>query len=298
MLATMGRRLWFLLLSLTVPGFMGPGFMGPALARADGVSLAKAAYQAQQQGQWDEAIRLYGAALDAGDLNLKGQILVIGLRANALGIRGRHDEAIRAFDTAIGLDPSSPLAYIGRGMVHLQQGDSDLAIADDEAALKLAPEDRFARANRALALFYAGRFAGAAEDYAFVHAHDPTDAGFLLWLHISRGRAGTDDMASFRQDATGIDTSSWPGPAVSYFLRKASAEEVTAAADQGSKAERLQQGCDAGFYLGEDALLRGDKAGAQERFRKVLADCALYRANYVYFSRTYGAAAAELTRLP
>lgn len=293
MLGAMGRRPWFLLLLfLAVPGIAAPG-----LARADGLALAKAGYQAQQQGQWDEAIRLYGAALEAGDLDPKGQLLVTGLRGNALGIRGRYDEAIEAFDTAIRLDPSSPLAYVGRAMVHLQKGEGDLAIADDEAAIKLAPEDGFAHANRALALFYAGRFADAAEDYAFVHAHDPTDPGFLLWLHIARRRAGTDDTASFRKDAAAIDATSWPGQAVSYFLGQVTAEALTAAADQGNPAVRLQQGCDAGFYLGEDALLRGDKAAAESWFRKVLADCALYRTNYVYFSRAYGAVAAELTRL-
>jgi hypothetical protein len=60
----------------------------------------------------------------------------------------------------------------------------------------------------------------------------------------------------------------------------------------------LQQGCEARFYLGQSALLKGDKSAAEAQFRKVLSDCDLYRSNYVYFSRAYGAAAAELKRLP
>jgi lipoprotein NlpI len=284
------RRLWWLLLLFFVTAPVG--------ARADGFALAKQGFQAQKQGQWDEAIRPYGAALDAGDLDDKGRLLVMGLRANALGIRGRYDEAVQAFDAAIRFDPSSPLAYVGRGMVHLQMGEADLAIADDEAALKIAPEDPFAQANRALALFYLGRFEAAAEGYAIVHAHDPSDAGFLLWLHIARARSGADDTAAFRQDAGAIDPARWPGPAVVFFLGQAKAEEVTAAADRGSKAERLQQDCEAGFYLGEAALLQGDRSAAEAQFRKVLTDCDLYRSNYVYFSRAYGAAAAELKRLP
>jgi lipoprotein NlpI len=289
----MGRLRWLLLLLvLAVPSLV------PGPARADGVQLARAGYRAQQQGQWDEAIRLYGAALDAGDLDDKGRFLVMGLRGSALAIRGRYDEALQAFDALIALDPANPLAHVGRGMVHLQRGEAELAIADDAAAIALAPDEPFAHANRATALFYLGRFAEAAADYAFVHAHDPTDAGFLLWLHIARGRAGTDDAAAFRQDAAAIDAKTWPGPAVAYYLGQATAAEVGAAAGQGSTAERLQQGCDADFYLGEDALLKGDKAAAQSLFRKLLAGCALYRTNYVYFSRAYGAAAAELKRLP
>jgi hypothetical protein len=72
MLATMGRRPWFLLPLFPVV----LGIAAPDLARAEGLSLAKAGYQARQQGQWDEAVRLYGAAFDAGDLDRKGQLLV------------------------------------------------------------------------------------------------------------------------------------------------------------------------------------------------------------------------------
>jgi lipoprotein NlpI len=271
--------------------------MSPGQARADGVALANAGHQAQLQGQWDEAIRLYTAALDSGDLNSKGRLLVMGLRANALGVRGRTDEAIAGFDAVIAADPQNPAPYVGRGMVHLQRGDAELAIADDDAAIRIAPQDSFARANRAMAAFYLGKFAEAAEDYAIVQAGDPGDAGFLLWLHLARARAGLEDDAAFQRAAAAIDVNSWPGPAVAYFRGRATAAQVEAAAI-GSKAEQLQQGCDAGFYLGEDALIQGRKDEAKQRFTKVLADCDLYRSNFIYFSRSYGAAAAELKRLP
>ena len=43
---------------------------------------------------------------------------------------------------------------------------------------------------------------------------------------------------------------------------------------------------------------RGAQDEAKQRFAKVLSDCDLYRSNFIYFSRSYGAAAAELKRLP
>jgi lipoprotein NlpI len=277
---------------------VSPVLMGPGAAHADGVALANAGHQAQLQGQWDEAIKLYGAALDAGDLNPKGRLLVMGLRANALGVRGRTEEALAGFDAVIAADPQNPAPYVGRGMIHLQRGEADLAIADDDAAIRIAPQDSFARANRAMAAFYLGKFAEAADDYAIVQANDPGDAGFLLWLHLARARAGIDDAAAFERAAAAIDPKDWPGPVVAYFRGRATADQVEAAAGLGSKAEQLQQGCDAGFYLGEDALIQGRKDEAKQRFAKVLADCDLYRSNFVYFSRTYGAAATELKRLP
>ncbi len=280
---------WLLLLFFLV---------SPGQARADGVALANAGHQAQLQGQWDEAIRLYDAALATSDLNPKGRLLIMGLRANALGVRGRTEEAIAGFDAVIAQDPQNPAPYVGRGMVHLQRGEAELAIADDDAAIRIAPQDSFARANRAMAAFYLGKFAEAAEDYAIVQAGDPGDAGFLLWLHLARARAGLEDDAAFQRAAAAIDVNSWPGPAVAYFRGRATAAQVEAAAAIGSKAEQLQQGCDAGFYLGEDALIQGRKDEAKQRFTKVLADCDLYRSNFIYFSRSYGAAAAELKRLP
>jgi lipoprotein NlpI len=280
---------WLLLLLFLVNA-------GPA--RADGVALANAGHKAQLQGQWDEAIRLYDAALASGDLNPKGRLLIMGLRANALGVRGRTEEAIAGFDAVIAEDPKNPAPYVGRGMVRLQRGEAELAIADDDTAIRIAPQDSFARANRAMAAFYLGKFAAAAEDYAIVQANDPTDAGFLLWLHLARARAGIEDDAAFERAAGAIDVNSWPGQVVAYFRGRATAAQVEAAAALGSKAEQLQQGCDAGFYLGEDALIQGRKDEAKQRFAKVLADCDLYRSNFVYFSRSYGAAAAELKRLP
>ena len=289
------RKLGWILLLLSL---MSPVVLSPGAARADGVALANAGHQAQLQGQWDEAIRLYTAALDSGDLNPKGRLLVMGLRANALGVRGRTEEAIAGFDAVIAADPQNPAPYVGRGMIHLQRGEAELAIADDDAAIRIAPQDSFARANRAMAAFYLGKFEDAAKDYAIVQAGDPGDAGFLLWLHLARGRAGIEDDAAFQQSAAAVDPKDWPGPVVAYFRGRATADQVEAAAAIGSKAEQLQQGCDAGFYLGEDALIQGRKDEAKQRFAKVLADCDLYRSNFVYFSRTYGAAAAELKRLP
>jgi hypothetical protein len=54
------------------------------------------AIQAQLQGQWDEAIRPMAPHSMPGDLNPKGRLLIMGLRANALGVRGRTRRRSRA----------------------------------------------------------------------------------------------------------------------------------------------------------------------------------------------------------
>src|SRR5262249_9698943 len=123
-------------------------------------------------------------------------------------------------------------------------------------------------------------------------------AHWALWLHLSRARAGADDQAEFQANARAIAVKDWPGPVLAFYLGQASKAEVEQAAAAGeTKAWRLQQGCDASFYFAEDQLLRARKDEAKRLFQKVLEDCQLYRANYMYFSRSYGAAKAELARL-
>jgi lipoprotein NlpI len=284
----LGWLILLLLIALAVPN----------LAWGDGVALAKAGLAAQAQGQWAEAIKLYGQALAAGDLSDASRFKVMGLRANALGVQGRHEEAMAEFAEVIRLDPEDPSAYIGRGIVHLQRGENELAIADDNAALERAPASSFAHVNRATALFYAGRFAEAAADFAYVRKGDPGDAHWTLWLHLARARAGAEDQAEFAANAQAIEGKDWPGPVVAYYLGQASAAEVEQAAAAGeTKAWRLQQGCDVSFYFAEEKLLRAEKDEAKRLFQKVLEDCQLYRGNFMYFSRSYGAAKAELARL-
>src|SRR5262249_49661040 len=158
--------------------------------------------------------------------------------------------------------PNDPKPLIGRGMVHLQKGELDAAIGDDDAALQLAPNDIFARGNRALAAFYGGDFAAAAEDYGYLHTNDPRDAEDLLWLHVAPTRAGTDDDAAFRKDAPAVDAAAWPGPVIPVLLGQATEAELRAAADQGTRAARIQHSCDASFFLGEEALRQGQNEEA------------------------------------
>jgi tetratricopeptide (TPR) repeat protein len=150
-------------------------------------------------------------------------------------VRGRTEEAIAGFDAVIAADPQNPAPYVGRGMIHLERGEADLAIADDDAALGIAPQDSFARANRAMAAFYLGKFEDAAKDYAIVQAGDPGDAGFLLWLHIARaGGHGT-----MRVSTTPPPSTPRTGRAGRRLFRgRATAAQVEAAAAIGSKAER------------------------------------------------------------
>jgi lipoprotein NlpI len=266
-------------------------------ARADGLDLTKAGLAAQQQGGWDEALQLYTQALDAADLPVKSRARVLGLRANAHGVKGLYDKATVDFAAAMEITPNDPAPYVGRSIVHRQMGDYSRAIADDDAALGLAPDFTLAYTNRGLANFYAGRFAAAAEDFTRSQAADPGEPDFVLWLHLSRARAGQDDAAELARNAAKIDLRHWAGPAVALFLGRIKPDELAAAAADKNPTIQLQQGCEASFYLGEDALLHGRGDDANRLFQSVLDACALYKTTYASFCQAYGAAREELKRI-
>jgi tetratricopeptide (TPR) repeat protein len=68
-------------------------------------------------------------------------------RGNALADLGRPDEAIGAFDKAVGLDPGYEKAWYNKGVLLLGQGKFKEALGCFDEALDLVPHDE--RALRA-----------------------------------------------------------------------------------------------------------------------------------------------------
>ena len=72
-------------------------------------------------------------------------------------MRGDTDRAIADFDAAVKLDPNDAIAVNNRGLRHRNKGDADRAIADFSAAIKLKPDYVNALYNRGTAYFDAAR---------------------------------------------------------------------------------------------------------------------------------------------
>ena len=69
----------------------------------------------------------------------------------ALGIAGKHQEALEAFVKAIDLDPKYSWAYMNRGIAHANLGDHRQAIRDYDRAIDLDPNIALAYMNRGIA---------------------------------------------------------------------------------------------------------------------------------------------------
>ena len=133
------------------------------------------------------------------------------------------------------------------------------------------------------ARFNQGEFAAAALDLQ--EAVDGTDAYPILWLYLSRARAGRQDAKrDLEQGVAGLKPEQWPFPVVKLFLEQGTPEAMVAAAD------KPEERCEAQYYLGQWLLLRDDRANSIEALRNAVKSCPKN-------SIEYAGALAELKRL-
>src|SRR5256714_3907072 len=83
---------------------------------------------------------------------------------NVLIELGRREDGVRALSEAIRLQPQNAATYIYRGYGHAPAADHDTALADFDAAVRLAPNREFALHNRATALIALNRHQEARPD--------------------------------------------------------------------------------------------------------------------------------------
>ena len=91
--------------------------------------------------------------------------------------RGRTDLAIADFDEAIRLEPEWPLPVLNRGMAYRAAGRLPEALKDFKRASELAPRDPLAYFDRGLALLDLGALSRAHDAFGLALRVDPNHAG-------------------------------------------------------------------------------------------------------------------------
>jgi len=82
----------------------------------------------------------------------------------ALVMEGKYNEAIKAFDKAIELNPRDAVAYNNRGAAYGQIGNFKQQIEDSNKAIEINPEDAVAYNNRGVAYGELGNYEQEIED--------------------------------------------------------------------------------------------------------------------------------------
>jgi tetratricopeptide (TPR) repeat protein len=124
------------------------------------------------QGKYDEAIQAYDAAigLDPNDANVWNN------KGNALSKLGKYDGAIQAYDAAIRLEPNFALTWIYKGDALFHQNKYDEAIQVYDEAIMLAPNYTLAWRQKGNTLFVQKKYDEAIQAYDEAIRLDPNNA--------------------------------------------------------------------------------------------------------------------------
>ena len=222
-----------------------------------------------QQGEFDRAIRDFDRAIALEP----GLVVAWKNRGLAHKNKGDFERALADYDQAILLSPSDARLYNDRGIAYTGMNDLTRAVQDFDRAIALKSDHALAIKNRGRTHFYLGNFAQAAADLQRGLSLDSTNTYVVIWLHLARQRLKQDDAADFVAHLALADSVHWPAPVARYFLGMLSADSLRAlAVDTDSQAQKDQR-CAVAFYLGEAALLRGQRDEAVPLFEETRASC-------------------------
>jgi tetratricopeptide (TPR) repeat protein len=194
------------------------------------------------------------------------------LRAEAYRLQDKLDAAQTDIDKVVDLSPQDATAYFTRALIYQDRGKLRDALDDLETGLKYAPGDFDARLHTGLVQWELGRFDDAATTFEQVVKMRPANAYGVLWLEITRIKAGKadDDLA---RNAAGLDGTKWPAPVVNVFLGKATPDQAIQAASQAGADLTQNQTCEANFYIGEWQLFHQNEALAKPMLQAAAANC-------------------------
>lgn len=194
-------------------------------------------------------------------------------RAFAYRLQGDFDRAIADYSAAIKRSPTLLAAYNDRGTAYRLKGDFDYAIADHGQAIRLDPKLAGSYYRRGFAYYLAGTLPQALADLTQANSLDPTEAHLALLLDIVAQRSKL--QSRLKQLSAKVNMSAWPAPVIRLYLAQLTAEAVLSAANDPDTTTKRGQVCEANFYTGELALLRGNTDDATRLFTLASSDCPL-----------------------
>ena len=213
------------------------------------------------------------------------------------GLAGGGDRAaaLRTLDNALQRKPGDPSLTIAQAQVYMQIADFQRALGLLDTALASATpsERRSALFYRGHANFNLGNYAQAADDFDASLAGRPnfkSKQAPLLWRYAAQVRARRDARGALVRDVGAESLNEWPGPILRFLMGKGTAGELEVAAESDDGAKRANGKCPAAFFIGMDAVRRGDKQRAREQFQLAQARCPTV-------SELNWAASSELKRL-
>jgi tetratricopeptide (TPR) repeat protein len=180
---------------------------------AGGIDDLEAGTRAHNQGNYDEALRLYTKAITAGELAPQ---YVQALRQRA-AIWTEHkkdfDRGIADLSESLRLDPQDAASLAHRGSAWREKKDFERAIADYSEAILVDPKETFAWNRRGVVYLMLGDYRAAIADFNSAIKIWPEDSNSLFGRGLARRMMG--DQAGGEADMAAA-TKAYPPVAESY----------------------------------------------------------------------------------
>ncbi len=214
------------------------------------------------------------------------------------GLAGGGDRAaaLRTLDHGLARKPNDSWLLVAQAQVLMQIADFSRAtgMLDSAIAGATGPIDRrLAVFYRGHANFNLGNYQQAAEDFD-VSLEGLTTAKTRLngdlWRYAAQVHTKQDARGVLNKDIGNENLYEWPGPIAKFLLGKMPAGELEVAAESDETAKKTNGKCAAAFFVGMDAVRRGDKQRAREQLQLAQARCPTV-------SQYNWAASSELKRL-
>jgi tetratricopeptide (TPR) repeat protein len=229
-----------------------------------------------EQGKFSEALADFTRATELEPKNPEGWVL----RGTTFRMRGQNDFALAEYDHALLLEPGDVSATLDKAAMALAGGDAAGAIALADAAIAKSPDYPAGYRVRGNAEFTLQQWDKAAADYAKAAKLWPERDYAALWQYLSVARGGGDGKPELLQELAAMPPGEWPIQVGLFFAGKERTSAVLDAATSADPFRDNQMKCEAYFYLGQAALLAGDKTAATAYFEKTIATGVTYFAEY------------------
>jgi len=237
----------------------------------------------------EETIEKTGLAITSGKLADADLARARCLRSTAHAELGNERQAIADADAAVKLAPNSSDAFLCRAYAYLVAGRFEESIADYSKAIAFGATDHHVLERRGIARFYARKLEEAVED--FTRASEAgTEAYADLWLGWTYTRMGKELPAALVERAKADPRGDWPRPGLALLTGHLDPEDLLKLLDAKRGDEREMALTEGYFFLGQHYLTRGDKAKAREYFEKT-------RRQNVFIYLEHTAAGFELAAL-
>ena len=186
---------------------------------------------------------------------------------------GKPKDAFADLDKADKLAPTDALIARCRGEANFRTGAFDKSAADYTRAISLDDKDAWSFQARGLDRFYSGDYEGAVTDFAkATELGDDTRRPYTdIWLSSSYRRLKKELPDDLKARAAADPRGTWPRPVLATFTGLIKVDDLIAIVEGKTGDDKIAASAEAYFYLGQLYLDQGDRAAAEEYFKKALA---------------------------